>query len=811
MTRNATRSRTHQSWETGMATQVTALTEILSRYRREPANLIMILQDVQTALHHIPAEAVQAVSEYLDLPRSQIYSAVSFYKAFTIEPRGKHQVDICLGTACHVRGAERLVTQFSEELDIHPGETTPDLEISLDTVHCVGACALGPVVVMDGLYHGEMTPRKLNKALKQCCTGEGHRATATSAVTAPTAAALNLVRLESPEALANLREELQRERATETTVISICAGSGCRALGSAELIQAFREAIAAADLTTEVRTQSNGCHGFCERGLICVIRPAGIFYQRVKPKDVPEIVERTLEQGEVIDRLLYKHPETGERIVHERDIPFYARQQRLLMSQNALIDPLNINDFIAAGGYAALAKALFTLEPTEVIDEVKRAGLRGRGGGGFHAARKWASCRRVPADTTYILCNADEGDPGAFMDCSLLEGNPHSVIEGMIIGAYAIAGGQAAAEGYVYVRNEYPVAVAHLTVALEQARSAGLLGENILGSDFSYDITISRGGGSFVCGESTALMASIEGKIGEPRAKYIHTSTSGLYQKPTVLNNVESWANVPLILRDGAEAWAAIGTEKSKGTKIFSLVGKVNNTGLVEIPMGMSLREIVFEIGGGIRDGKKFKAVQTGGPSGGCVPDSLLDLPVDFDALTQVGSMMGSGGMIVMDEDTCLVDVARYFTSFLTEESCGKCAPCRLGLDQMKRILDRICAGEGRPEDIPALEKLFLVLDDASLCGLGKSAANPVRSTLTYFREEYEAHILDKKCPAGVCRALITYVIDESCTGCTLCLEVCPHEAITGEKKELHVIDPEKCNRCGLCVATCKFDSIVTV
>jgi NADH:ubiquinone oxidoreductase subunit F (NADH-binding)/Pyruvate/2-oxoacid:ferredoxin oxidoreductase delta subunit len=450
------------------------------------------------------------------------------------------------------------------------------------------------------------------------------------------------------------------------------------------------------------------------------------------------------------------------------------------------------------------------MEPEGIIEAVQQAGLRGRGGGGFSAARKWASCRKAPSELKYILCNGDEGDPGAFMDCALLEGNPHSVLEGMAIGAWAIAGKQAEAEGFIYVRQEYPVAVAHLEIALGQARQSGLLGENILGSGFSYDIRISRGGGSFVCGESTALMSSLEGKIGEPRAKYIHTSTSGLYGKPTVLNNVESWANVPLIIRDGPESWARVGTQKSKGTKIFSLVGKVNNTGLVEIPMGMTLREIVHDIGGGIRKGKKFKAVQTGGPSGGCVPESLFDLPVDFEELTKVGSMMGSGGMIVMDEDTCMVDVARYFTSFLTEESCGKCAACRLGLDQMKNILERICTGKGRADDLLILQKLFDVLQDGSLCGLGKSAANPVRSTLTYFREEYEAHIFENKCPAGICRALITYQIDASCTGCTLCVEVCPHDAITGEKKELHVLDTEKCNRCGLCVATCKFDSIVT-
>ncbi len=798
-----------------MTLQTATTADVLQRYQPDPANLIMILQELQTAHGHISADSVDAISQYLRVPRSQIYSAASFYKAFSLQPRGKHQVDVCLGTACHVRGAGRLVTQFSEELDIAPGETTPDGEVSLDTVHCVGACALGPVVIMDGEYHGEMTPRKLSKALQKCRAGEGGRgapgAAASAAATAPTTAELGLVRIGSPGALQELREELQQAKVTATRVISICAGSGCRALGSARLIETFQDAIADAGLDSEIRIQQNGCHGFCQRGLICVIRPEEIFYQHVKPQDVPEIVTRTLEQGEVIDRLLYQDPQTGRKITYARDIPFYARQQRSLMQQNAQIDPLNINDYLAGGGYEALAEILFHREPDGVIDEVRRAGLRGRGGGGFHAARKWASCRKVSAAKKYILCNADEGDPGAFMDCALLEGNPHAVIEGMIIGAYAIAGGQSEAEGYVYVRNEYPVAVAHLEVALTQARAAGLLGEDILGSGFAYDIRINRGGGAFVCGESTALMASIEGKIGEPRAKYVHTSTSGLYESPTVLNNVESWANVPLIIREGAERWAAVGTEKSKGTKIFSLVGKVHNTGLVEVPMGMSLREIVYGIGGGIRDGKKFKAVQTGGPSGGCVPESLLDLPVDYEELTKVGSMMGSGGMIVMDEDTCMVDVARYFTSFLTEESCGKCAACRLGLDQLKQILDRICAGEGRPADIEAMQKLFAVLDDGSLCGLGKSAANPVRSTLTYFRREYEAHIFQKKCPAGVCRELITYSIDETCTGCTLCVEVCPHGAITGEKKQLHVIDPELCNRCGLCVATCKFDSIVTV
>jgi NADH-quinone oxidoreductase subunit F len=792
-----------------MSSTASVVDDILLRYPRDPSSLIMVLQDLQAELDHLPPDAISAVAERLGVPRSRIYSAASFYKAFSLEPRGRHRIDVCTGTACHVRGAGRLITQIDEQLHIRPGESTPDLEINVNTVHCVGACALGPVVVVDGRVQGEMTPRKLTKAIERCYAGDGGGAG--GAVTAEVTPALAVERLASPAALARWRDELVTAAEQVTATISVCAGSGCRALGADRLVAAFERALDDAGLADTVRIQRNGCHGYCERGLICVIRPAGIFYQQLKPQHAKAIVERTIQQGEIIGDLLFEDPQSGQRIEHERDIPFYARQRRLLMQQNAVIDPLRITDYVARGGYAALAQALFEMEPEAVIDEVKTAALRGRGGGGFAAARKWTSCRRAEGELKYILCNADEGDPGAFMDCSLLEGNPHSVIEGMVIGAWAIAGGTSRAEGYVYVRDEYPVAVAHLEVALEQARSAGLLGENILGSGFSYDIRLSRGGGSFVCGESTALMASIEGKIGEPRAKYVHTSTTGLYERPTVLNNVESWANVPLIVREGGERFASIGTERSKGTKIFSLVGKVVNTGLVEVPMGTTLREIVYGIGGGIRDGKRFKAVQTGGPSGGCVPESLLDVPVDFDELTRVGSMMGSGGMIVMDESTCMVDVARYFTEFLAEESCGKCSACRNGLRELLTLLERICAGEGRADDLPLMERLFGILDSGSLCGLGKSAANPVRSTLEYFRDEYEAHVLDRRCPAGVCRALVTYQIDETCTGCTLCLDVCPEQAITGKLKELHVIDTDTCNRCGLCVATCPFGSIVAV
>ncbi len=612
------------------------------------------------------------------------------------------------------------------------------------------------------------------------------------------------MRLRSPEDLERLRERAQAERKEREGKkgIVLCAGTGCRGAGALEVWEAFRREIGE---RADVRLMNTCCHGFCERGPIVIVEPQGVFYQRVTPKDVAEIVAETLNGGKLIERLLYKDPKTGEPIPYEKDIPFYKKQKRLIFGNNRYIDPTRIEDYIALGGYKALVKALFEMTPEEIIEEVKRSGLRGRGGGGFPTGRKWESCRNAHGEPKYVICNADEGDPGAYMDRSLLEGNPHSVLEGMIIGAYAIG----AHEGFVYVRNEYPLAVQNVTTAIAQAEDYGLLGDDILGSGFSFRVKVVRGGGAFVCGESTALMASIEGKPGEPRAKYIHTVESGIWGKPSNLNNVETWANVPLIIREGADWYSQIGTEGSKGTKIFSLVGKINNTGLIEVPMGITLREIVYEIGGGIPGGKKFKAVQTGGPSGGCIPEELLDLPVDFDELTKAGSMMGSGGMIVMDEETCMVDVARYFVTFLEDESCGKCVPCREGLMQMRKILERITRGEGKEEDIPLLEEICEAMRDGSLCALGGTAPNPVLTTLKYFRDEYEAHIKEKRCPAGVCRELITYYIDEeACTGCGRCLRVCPAEAITGEKKEPHKIDPEKCIKCGSCKEVCRFDAV---
>jgi len=612
------------------------------------------------------------------------------------------------------------------------------------------------------------------------------------------------MRLRSPEDLERLRERAQAERKEREGKkgIVLCAGTGCRGAGALEVWEAFRREIGE---RADVRLMNTCCHGFCERGPIVIVEPEGIFYQRVTPKDVAEIVAETLNGGKVIERLLYKDPKTGEPIPYEKDIPFYKKQKRLIFGNNRYIDPTRIEDYIALGGYKALVKALFEMAPEEIIEEIKRSGLRGRGGGGFPTGRKWESCRKAEGEPKYVICNADEGDPGAYMDRSLLEGNPHSVLEGMIIGAYAIG----AHEGFVYVRNEYPLAVQNVTTAIAQAEDCGLLGDDILGSGFSLRVKVVRGGGAFVCGESTALMASIEGKPGEPRAKYIHTVESGIWGRPSNLNNVETWANVPLIINRGADWYRQIGTEGSKGTKIFSLVGKINNTGLIEVPMGITLREIVYEIGGGIPGGKRFKAVQTGGPSGGCIPEELLDLPVDFDELTKAGSMMGSGGMIVMDEETCMVDVARYFVTFLEDESCGKCVPCREGLMQMRKILERITRGEGEEEDIPLLEEICEAMRDGSLCALGGTAPNPVLTTLKYFRDEYEAHIKEKRCPAGVCRELITYYIDEeACTGCGRCLRVCPAEAITGEKKEPHRIDSEKCIKCGSCKEVCRFDAV---
>jgi NADH-quinone oxidoreductase subunit F len=615
------------------------------------------------------------------------------------------------------------------------------------------------------------------------------------------------MRIDSRAAFESFRAEAERKQSRHRREVLVCCGTGCLANGSAAVAEAFAAELAGRRLDAKVGTftKRTGCHGFCERGPLVVVNPEGVLYTQVKPKDVAEICDKTLAGGEVVTRLLYKDPAAKKRVERYADVPFYANQTRIAMRNIGKIDPTDLGDAVAHGAWAGLARALFELTPDQVIAEIEKAGLRGRGGAGFATARKWRACRKAAGERKFVLCNGDEGDPGAFKDRSIMEGDPHSVLEGMVIGAYAIG----AHEGFIYVRDEYPLAVVNLTLALEAARAHGLLGADILGTGFAFDIKISRGGGAFVCGESSALMRSLEGKVGEPRQKYTHATDRGLFDLPTVLNNVETWADVGAIVANGGDWFAALGTEKSKGTKAFSLVGKVKNTGLIELPMGTTLREIIYGIGGGILGDRPFKAVQTGGPSGGCVPEALLDLPVDFEKLTEAGSMMGSGGMIVMDDRTCMVDVARYFLKFLTEESCGKCVPCREGLKQMLVTFDDLVAGRGRPGDLARIEELSAGMQLGSLCELGKSAPNPVLSTLRYFRAEYEAHIDRRACPAGICRELTAYeIIDAKCDGCHACFKACPVDAITGVVKEKHVIHQDKCISCGACWDACPTEAI---
>jgi len=610
-------------------------------------------------------------------------------------------------------------------------------------------------------------------------------------------------RINSPAELEKFRKDILSKRDPNRPCVAVCTGTGCLALGAAKVVTALKEEIKKQGLATKVDVvdvRETGCPGFCERGPLVVIYPEETCYLQVQPGDAEEIVSQTILAKKVIDRLVYVDPITGEKIVRESEIPFYKNQMRHLIGNNIKIDPKSIDDYLAVGGYSALAKALCQVTPEQVVGLVKDSNLRGRGGAGFPTGRKWEFTRNSPEKTKYVIVNADEGDPGAFMDRALLEGNPHSVLEGLTIGAYAIG----AHEGYFYVRQEYPLAVENVTIAIRKAEDYGFLGKNILGSGFDFTVKVRWGAGAFVCGEETALLMSLEGKAGEPRARPPYPAVKGLWGKPTNINNVETWANVPLIINNGAGFLTSIGTEGSKGTKIFSLVGKVNNTGLVEVPMGITLRDIVYKVGGGIPGGKKFKAVQTGGPSGGCIPEKYLDIEVDFDELKKVGAIMGSGGMIVMDEDTCMVDVARYFLNFLTGESCGKCSPCREGIRQMLKILTNISKGKGREGDIELLEELSEATRDASLCALGGSAPNPVLSTIRYFRDEYEAHIKEKRCPAYVCKELISYHIDpDKCQACMICLRKCPAEAIAGDKNQIHVIDQDKCTKCGTCFEVC--------
>ncbi|MGI5984293.1 MAG: NADH-quinone oxidoreductase subunit NuoF [Oscillospiraceae bacterium] len=587
--------------------------------------------------------------------------------------------------------------------------------------------------------------------------------------------------------------------------VLVCGGTGCHSSGSDKLFDRFEAELASAGLSEEVKVIQTGCFGLCALGPVVVVYPEGAFYSQVKLEDIKEIVEEHLLKGRLVKRLLYSETVAEDTILSLDKTDFYRKQKRVALRNCGIIDPENIKEYIAYDGYMALAKALTEMKPEDVIKTITDSGLRGRGGGGFPTGKKWSFAAAQSGDEKYVCCNADEGDPGAFMDRSVLEGDPHSVLEAMAIAGYAIG----ASYGYVYVRAEYPIAVKRLKIAIEQAREAGLLGKNILGTDFSFDVDIRLGAGAFVCGEETALLNSIEGKRGDPRPRPPFPAVKGLFGKPTIINNVETYANIPCIILNGADWFASMGTEKSKGTKVFALGGKINHTGLVEVPMGTTLREIVEEIGGGIPNGKKFKAVQTGGPSGGCIPAAHMDVPVDYDNLIAIGSIMGSGGMIVMDEDNCMVDIAKFFLEFTVDESCGKCTPCRIGIRRMLEMLDNIISGQAELEDLDRLESLCYYIKENALCGLGQTAPNPVLSTLRFFRDEYEAHVVDKRCPAGVCKKLLSFYIDpDKCKGCTLCARNCPTSAITGEVKKAHVIDTEKCIKCGACIDSCKFAAV---
>ncbi len=623
-----------------------------------------------------------------------------------------------------------------------------------------------------------------------------------------------MIRVNDSIGIEELSARLKTDQPEKVVIVS--RGTCGIAKGAESLVNALSEELDKAGLGDSVKLRVTGCLGYCDEEPIVIVRPGGFFYPQPEAEDAAEIVARSVVGGEPVDRLLMKPARGQEPILTEEQVPFYKHQQRWLLGANFELDPTSIEDYIRNGGYTALTKALKQMSPEQIIETITKSGLRGRGGAGFPAGVKWASCRKADGELKYVICNADEGDPGAYANRGLLESNPHSIVEGMVIGAYAIG----ANEGYVYVRTEYPLAVDLMKKAVQDAREMGLLGDNILGTDFSFDVEINRGGGAFVCGESTALMASIEGRVGEPRAKHIHTVEKGLWDRPSTLNNVETWANVPLIINNGSEWFTSVGTGDvsenpwggSKGTKIFSLVGKVNNTGLVEVPMGTTLREVIYEIGGGIPNGKKFKGVQTGGPSGGILAEQHLDIPIDYDQLVEVGSMMGSGGMIVMDEDNCMVDFARFFLSFLEDESCGKCTPCREGVTQMRQLLEDIGSGAATLDTLDALQELAEVVRDASLCQLGVTAPNPVLTTIEYFRDEYVTHITEGRCPAGVCKALVHYkILAEDCNGCGLCKKACPTGAITGEKKEPHTIDDEKCTKCGICYDACKVGAVAHV
>ena len=788
--------------------EINELRTIIGKWHGDPEYVIEMMQDIQDRFKHISKTAIDLICTHTGTPKAHIYHIATFYKSFSLEPKGETLIQVCVGTACHVKGSQNILSSFERALGIEDGGTTSDLRYSLEGVRCLGACSIAPVIKIGDEVIGNVKAKDVEKILRNYVPGGN------SLTEDPDKQPVNSFKKISKGELEKIKIEQQKNLSVYKGLLMVCTGTGCVSAKGLKIRDQLKRELQVRKLDHEYLVIGTGCNGFCAVGPIVVIQPQGVFYQQVTEDDISAIIENHLIGGEIVEKLLYMDPQTELTYTKMDDIDFFTGQRLIALRNKGLIDPENIDHYISRDGYKGLEKAL-EMDGKEIISEVIASGIRGRGGGGFPAGIKWQSCMKAMEErreVSYIVCNADEGDPGAFMDRSIIETDPHSVIEGMLVAAKALK----AEEGFIYIRKEYPLALKRLEIALQQARERGLLGDSIMGSDLSFDIHIHRGAGAFVCGESTALMASMSGKAGEPRAKYIHNVEYGYRDKPTVLNNVETWANIPMIILKGAGWFSSIGTgdvssnpwKGSSGTKVFSLVGDINNTGLVEVPMGITLREIVYKIGGGIPRGRDFKAIQTGGPSGGCIPKEMLDMEVDFDSLDQAGSMMGSGGMIVMDDQTCMVDVARYFINFLIDESCGKCTACREGLYALHEILTRITRGEGRTEDPELLKELSETVMKTSLCQLGTTAPNPVLSTLKYFHDEYEQHIRDKKCPAGVCKQLISYSINENCTGCVICAKNCPTEAIRGEPKQVHSIEYDKCIKCGICLESCNYSAV---